>query len=722
MRLLLLVTLTCFSSCVFTKSIVQVDQDLCSAFGPKYWCESLKNALNCHAVSYCNEHVWAPIAKESSQDLCTTCQQYVGTIHMLISNNDTQAEIIQGMKAMCVMLPAALQSECSALIDAYGSEIVDTLVTYTADPSKFCKLIGLCNTQKLINAKPIPVGQDVCLTCQQFLGTLHMVISNQETQAEIINEMKSLCTFMSATFAPECSALVTVAGPKLVQWFVDYTADPSKFCALIGLCTSQLPLTRISISNKDVVQIASPLIIAAAKIEPAKPKTAPNTNYCMTCESLMKMVDDSLTSKPTVETVKKVLDKGCSLLGAMSSECVELVNKYSETIIQEIVSGALEPEQLCLKLHVCPAALKAKRVPTVKGNAITCELCDMAITYLDKQVGDTRTEQSIEAALTSLCSSLPKSYAEECDQLVATYTPQLIQLLLQQLQPSVICQELGLCTSASKGVLKKVPTESLLPKQSVQCDVCTLAMGYLDNALKENRTQEAIEQALDQVCSYLPKQYVEECQALVKEYEGVLIELLIQQLEPSLICKELGLCTTTKALATTECSVCQYAMGYLDSILSEKSTEDEIKKAVESLCSYLPQYISNECQQLVEQYSNTIIELLVKEMDPSTVCHKLGLCATNYQKSHDVLNSMRFSLHGVSCELCEYAMGYLDQVLDEKSTRQEIETAVKQLCSYLPPTFKNECAALVTEYGDEIIELLVNQLKPNVICKQLNLC
>ena len=34
-----------------------------------------------------------------------------------------------------------------------------------------------------------------------------------------------------------------------------------------------------------------------------------------------------------------------------------------------------------------------------------------------------------------------------------------------------------------------------------------------------------------------------------------------------------------------ECEVCQSAIGYLDSVLTEQSTEDEIKNEVKSLCS-----------------------------------------------------------------------------------------------------------------------------------------
>ena len=42
------------------------------------------------------------------------------------------------------------------------------------------------------------------------------------------------------------------------------------------------------------------------------------------------------------------------------------------------------------------------------------------------------------------------------------------------------------------------------------------------------------------------------------------------------------------------CEVCEYAMNYLDGILSENSTEQEIISALDSVCSKLPSSVSGE--------------------------------------------------------------------------------------------------------------------------------
>lgn len=51
---------------------------------------------------------------------------------------------------------------------------------------------------------------------------------------------------------------------------------------------------------------------------------------------------------------------------------------------------------------------------------------------------------------------------------------------------------------------------------------------------------------------------------------------------------------TSSVKRTTECEICQYAMGYLDNMLKENSTEQQIQKALNALCGYLPSQYKQE--------------------------------------------------------------------------------------------------------------------------------
>lgn len=49
-------------------------------------------------------------------------------------------------------------------------------------------------------------------------------------------------------------------------------------------------------------------------------------------------------------------------------------------------------------------------------------------------------------------------------------------------------------------------------------------------------------------------------------------------------------------------------------------------RVLEKVCSVLPSSLSAQCKDLIESYGRAIIELLLQEADPKTICTVLGLC------------------------------------------------------------------------------------------------
>lgn len=47
---------------------------------------------------------------------------------------------------------------------------------------------------------------------------------------------------------------------------------------------------------------------------------------------------------------------------------------------------------------------------------------------------------------------------------------------------------------------------------------------------------------------------------------------------------------------------------------------------MESVCSVLPSTLTAQCKDLIETYGQAIIELLVQQADPKTMCTVLALC------------------------------------------------------------------------------------------------
>jgi len=172
--------------------------------------------------------------------------------------------------------------------------------------------------------------------------------------------------------------------------------------------------------------------------------------------------------------------------------------------------------------------------------------------------------------------------------------------------------------------------------------------------------------------------------------------------------------------------MCTYAMGYLQGLIEKKETKEEIENAVKTMCRVLPGHYREQCQTMVSTYGDMIIDYLMDHVHPSEICQKIGLCSGISKKVYNRAHH-RFMLgfklpKGVSCTVCTYAMGYFDSILTDKRVEKKIEQEVVQLCSHLPYTFKNECDALITEYGDTLVELLVSELNPSKVCTALKVC
>jgi len=61
------------------------------------------------------------------------------------------------------------------------------------------------------------------------------------------------------------------------------------------------------------------------------------------------------------------------------------------------------------------------------------------------------------------------------------------------------------------------------------------------------------------------------------------------------------------------------------------------------------------------------------------------------------------------CALCQTVMELLDQYITQEDTEQEVAAALGQICALLPSPLDLECQAMIQEYTDDIIELIVNQ-------------
>ena len=100
---------------------------------------------------------------------------------------------------------------------------------------------------------------------------------------------------------------------------------------------------------------------------------------------------------------------------------------------------------------------------------------------------------------------------------------------------------------------RKVQKRSLNPLQAIgssaECSLCKFIISYLDNVIQNNKSEAAIEAALDQVCKILPGALVDKCKQFVNIYGPVIPQLIIHYGTPEQVCNALKACNNGTQVA-----------------------------------------------------------------------------------------------------------------------------------------------------------------------------
>jgi len=170
---------------------------------------------------------------------------------------------------------------------------------------------------------------------------------------------------------------------------------------------------------------------------------------------------------------------------------------------------------------------------------VECTICTAIVGYAEEEVGSNATLAEIETFLnTTVCKILPSFLRPECAALVDEYAPVIAQKIFQGFPASVICQDIGLCSSKKVQPLVRKP-------QSVECTICTLIVGYAEDQLESNATLAEIETFLNStVCGILPSFLRDECASLMNEYAPQIAQKIFQGFPASVVCQDVGLCSS----------------------------------------------------------------------------------------------------------------------------------------------------------------------------------
>jgi saposin len=341
----------------------------------------------------------------------------------------------------------------------------------------------------------------------------------------------------------------------------------------------------------------------------------------------------------------------------------------------EFLSSYYDPNLICSSMGVCGSgspdlakkflAAVSHKVSiydsTQQSSSTGCTICKAVVTELQTLDRDKNMQAELLSVVKSQgCARLPGQYVASCNNAVDLYGPLLFQLLATELDPVSRCTALGFCPSSAAGV-HSLPTQSppvlppllpLIPMQPLSpahaapkklnlgdgpaCAICELIMREVQSLITTNSTEQEIVAALEKVCEILPSTVEVACKSFVEIYGPAVVEMIIAELDPAQICTQLGLCSSVtnppapklplKAQDTETCIICETVIQYLEALVENNATVEQIEEALEKVCSLLPSAMEQQCDALIEQYGALIIHYVMALESPQQVCTLIGLC------------------------------------------------------------------------------------------------
>ena len=86
------------------------------------------------------------------------------------------------------------------------------------------------------------------------------------------------------------------------------------------------------------------------------------------------------------------------------------------------------------------------------------------------------------------------------------------------------------------------PRKLELKANPLECEACQYVIQFLENELKNNKTETAIVKALDAVCIFAPSSLKDKCNNIIKTYGIYLVQLIIEFADPLHACQSIKLC------------------------------------------------------------------------------------------------------------------------------------------------------------------------------------
>jgi len=723
MKLLLIALCGCLIgvAVTFASPISQSQQKLLGAkectWGPSYWCSNITNAKGCNAVKHCIQTVWEKhTVPEDNDSICKICLDMVGQARDQLESNETQEDLKAVFEGSCNLIPLKeIRKECIKLADDFIPELVETLASQM-NPQAVCSVAGLCNNaaidkmlEDMSKEKNEEVHNKKQLSCEQCssVGSLISQRFHGKNRDEVLDSLLGVCSQLSS-FSDACANIVLIYFNEIYNE-LNKNLNADNLCHMAGVCFANYH------HHPELVEIRPMSNVGFVTVSDDIP--------CELCEQLVGHLRDILIANTTETEFKSVLEGLCKQTKSFKNECLSIVDEYYDVIYNTLVKE-LDPKEACCVMEICPRGLSESPL----GGAFMPLL-------------PSETVQEIEVTITAR----PKKFILGAD------------------EPSYSAKEIQ-NAQLPIDTLLMAPNSDLLVDGGHWCTMCEYFLHFVQETLASPKTEENIKKTVAETCDKLPKAVVESCHSFVQTYSDALIALLIQDIDPKEICPRLYICPNNskdfevfspepvnkpievtinaKTSGSEKCPLCLFAVQEAVTLIKDDKSVENIKRTLKGLCSHFKNKLQSECNDFVETYTAELLNMLADDYTPQQICVYLHVC-TDGMKSTNVpitggdiftneipdytYNGRPIKNEDVefavtpNCIICEQVIKEIEKNIRDKKSKEDIKRALEHACDRLYK-LKNKCNNMIDKYGDKIVDLLLQEMTPKVLCSEIGMC
>ncbi|KAL9645973.1 hypothetical protein ABK040_001080 [Willaertia magna] len=304
------------------------------SFPPKKCCQIVGLCSDSASKQQQKPKVVAPVPPipVNNSTLCPLCKATVNFLKPQVENLDV-AQVKQQLQFACSFFQVEgcqqIVDKAADILEALKDDDAQTICTKivdvcpanaTAVPQKVSA--QLTPYQRFLKAK----DEKYCPTCVKIVQYLENLAVSDLTIHELENLADEGCEKLGS-FSGLCKKFVPLAIEELKKLLLE-KLTPEVVCSTVKMCTKQ--------------EIAK-LAVQQAQLD-----------LCSSCELVISVADNWLTSNQTEAQVTKVLDLVCDYVpSGLQSQCLALVNQYEQQLVQLFIAEVFNPQTVCRAVGVC---------------------------------------------------------------------------------------------------------------------------------------------------------------------------------------------------------------------------------------------------------------------------------------------------------------------------------------------------------------------------------